>query len=76
MLQVAFRLPNRSSADDTRPKSYHLYDAESFDGDDDLDQSDGSGLESSVIVGNTSFAKVKNKVDKKWLMENGMHRIS
>ena len=32
-----------------------------------------SGLESSVMIGKTSFAKMKNDVDKKWLMQNGMH---
>lgn len=52
------------------------YGAESYDGDDDLDRSIDlvSGLESSVIVGKTSFAKMKNDVDKKWLMENGLHK--
>lgn len=50
------------------------YNADSFD--DDLDRSIDlvSGLESSVIVGKTSFARMKNDVDKKWLMENGMHK--
>lgn len=45
-------------------------DEEDFDRSIDL----VSGLESSVIVGKTSFAKMKNDVDKKWLMDNGMHK--
>ena len=55
-------------------KDYNKYKAENIEDDFDKSIDLTSGLESSVIVGKTSFAKMKNDVDKKWLLDNGMHK--